>query len=380
VAVPEESDEDEDSDDPLDLAGQLQRSLARAQQTVARAVELSEQRHDYASAVCLLEGLPEAFRDSAFLDVVRERRDRVARLRQEVQGAARALRFAGLRDRVEELLDLVPEDEEARRLLRIVPWEPGPEVVNAHCMRLVLRPAGPFWMGTPEGEAGRSRDEGPRRLVEISRRFYLGCHPVTQEQYQRVMGSNPSRFRVVPGHDTRLFPVENVSWEEAAAFCAALSELPEEKRRGRCYRLPSEAEWEYACRAGTETAQPFHFGWSLAGSQANFDGRHPYGSAGKGDFLQRTSTAGTYPGNAWQLHDLHGNVWEWCLDWYAEDAYRRGPRRDPEGPPAGQERVLRGGSWQNHGRLCRSACRDRAGPGYRSLNAGFRVVMMVQPT
>ncbi len=370
--------EEEDSDDPLDLAGQLQRSLARAQQTLARAMELTEKKHDYATAVRLLEGLPEAFRDSAFLDVVRQRRDRVDVLRQEVQRGARLHRFAGLRDRVEELLDLVPEDEEARRLLGIVPWEPGPEMVNAIGMKLVLVPAGTFWMGSPESEAGRSRDEGPRRLVEIGSGFYLGCHPVTQEQYQRVMGSNPSRFRVVPGQDTRRFPVENVSWEEAAAFCAALSALPEEKRRGRVYRLPTEAEWEYACRAGSETSQPFHFGSSLSSSQANFDGRHPYGCGSRGEFLQRTSAVGSYPGNAWGLYDMHGNVWEWTSDFYAEDAYRRCPRRDPCGPSSGRERVLRGGSWQNHARLCRAACRDRAGVEYRSLNAGFRVVAEVR--
>jgi formylglycine-generating enzyme required for sulfatase activity len=124
---------------------------------------------------------------------------------------------------------------------------------------------------------------------------------------------------------------------------------------------------------------PFHFGLSLSSSHANFDGRRPYGSAGRGDFLQRTSAVGSYPANAWGLRDMHGNVWEWCSDWYAEDAYRRCPRCDPEGPGRGSERVLRGGSWQNHGRLCRAACRDRAGPEYRSLNAGFRVVMVVCP-
>jgi formylglycine-generating enzyme required for sulfatase activity/serine/threonine protein kinase len=380
VAVPELPFEetDDDSDNPLDLAGQLQQSLARAQKTLACAVELTEKRHDYATAVRLLEGLPEAFRDSAFLDVVRERRDRVVLLRQEVQRAAKAYRFAGLRDRVEELLDLVPEDEEAQRLLRVVPWEPGPEVVNSVGMKLLLIPAGTFLMGSPESEVGRAADEGPRRRIDISTRFYLGASPVTQEQFQRVTGSNPSRFRVVAGQDTRPFPVENVSWEEANAFCLALSALPEEKRRGRSYRLPTEAEWEYACRGGTEADQPFSFGWSLSSMQANFDGRHPFGSASKGDFLQRTSEVGSYRANGFGLGDMHGNVWEWCSDWYDACAYRKGPRRDPDGPGTGSERVLRGGSWQNHGRLCRAACRDRAGVGYRSLNAGFRLVMVVR--
>jgi formylglycine-generating enzyme required for sulfatase activity len=111
---------------------------------------------------------------------------------------------------------------------------------------------------------------------------------------------------------------------------------------------------------------------------ANFDGRKPYGSASRGDFLERTSPMGSYPANAWGLYDLNGNVWEWCSDWYAPNYYKDSPKKDPRGPATGTERVLRGGSWQNHGRLCRSACRDRAGVAYRSLNAGFRVVMEVR--
>src|SRR5262249_50014349 len=149
-------------------------------------------------------------------------------------------------------------------------------------------------------------------------------------------------------------------------------------RRGRTYRLPTEAEWEYACRAGTETPFSVDFGRSLSSAQANFDGRRPYGSAPRGDFLERTSPVGSYAPNAWGLYDVHGNVWEWCRDCYADDYYKNSPRNDPKGPATGSERVLRGGSWQNHARLCRSACRDRAGERYRSLNAGFRVVLEVR--
>jgi formylglycine-generating enzyme required for sulfatase activity len=232
-------------------------------------------------------------------------------------------------------------------------------------------------MGSPGGEVGRSPDEGPPQVISITRPFYLGAHPVTQEQYQHVAGVNPSHFRVVPGHDTRRFPVENVSWEEAVGFCKALSSLPQERRHGRTYRLPSEAEWEYCCRAG-QRDQTFSFGRNLSSTQANFDGRHPYGSAGRGDFLERPTAVGSYLANAFGLYDMHGNVWEWVADWYSESWYRNSPRVDPAGPPNGSERVLRGGSWQNHGRLCRSACRDRAGVSYRSLNAGFRVVLEVR--
>jgi formylglycine-generating enzyme required for sulfatase activity/serine/threonine protein kinase len=380
VAVPAEpEDEPEgDADDPSGLAEQMQRSLRRAQQTLARASELVERQQDYAGAVRLLEGLPEGFRDSGVLDSFRQRRDRVELLRKEVAAGVRGRRFAGLRDRIEELLALTPGDEATRRLLGVVPWEPGHEVVNTIGMQLVLIQPGAFAMGGAAGELGLQPYEGPVHAVEITGRFYLGACPVTQEQYARVMGKNPSRFASVGGCDTRLFPVENVSHDEAVQFCRKLSELPGERQRGRAYRLPSEAEWEYACRAGGD-GLPFHFGRSLVSAQANFDGRHPYGGCGRGEFLQRTCAVGSYPANAWGLHDMHGNVWEWCADWFDERYYRASPRRDPTGPARGEARVLRGGSWQNHGRLCRSACRDWVSPGYRGVNAGFRVALVVAP-
>src|SRR5262249_16814890 len=232
-----------------------------------------ERQHDYASAVRLLERLPEAFRDGALLDTVRARRDRTDELRKTIRQSVKALQFAGLRDRIEELLELQPEDAETKRPLAVVPWEPGPEVVNAAGMKLVLIPGGSFRMGSPGAEVGRSADEGPPRAVVISGSFYLGAFPVTQGQYQQVMGDNPSHFRRVAGLDPRTLPVENVSWDDAVAFCHALSELPEERRKGRVYRLPTEAEWEYACRAGTEAAFGLDFGRSLTSAMANFDGR-----------------------------------------------------------------------------------------------------------
>jgi formylglycine-generating enzyme required for sulfatase activity/serine/threonine protein kinase len=376
VLMPEpEEDFDQDSDDPFDLAAQMQRSLRRAQHVLSQATDLAEQYADYAGAVKLLERLPEGFRDSGMLELFRLRRDRVAGLRQEILAASRARRFAGLRDRIEELLELTPGDEAMRRLLATVPWEPGPVVVNSAGMRLVLIGPGAFRMGAPPNELGRQAFEGPVHEVEVSTRFYLGAAPVTQEQYQKVMGVNPSHFRKVLGCDTRLFPVENVSWEDAVEFCRRLSELPGERQRGRVYRLPTEAEWEYACRAGTD-GLPFHFGHALSAAQANFDGRHPYNGSGRGDFLQRTSPVESYAPNAWGLFDLHGNVWEWCQDFFDEKYYRGSPRRDPTGPARGEARVVRGGSWQNHGRLCRSACRDQVGPRYRSVNTGFRVVLL----
>jgi formylglycine-generating enzyme required for sulfatase activity len=311
------------------------------------------------------------------IDVFRQRRDRVEQLRREITGAARARRFPGLRDRIEELLELTPHDEVMRRLHATVPWEPGPEVVNSVGMKLMLIKPGIFPMGASQRELGWQHYEGPIHSIEITRGFYLGAYPVTQEQYQKVMGTNPSRFHKVGGCDTRLFPVENVSWEEAVTFCRKLSETLTERQHGRRYRLPTEAEWEYACRAGGD-GQPFHFGGALVCTQANFDGRHPYGGSGRGDFLGRTSAVGSYPANVWGLYDMHGNIWEWCHDWFDEKYYRISPRRDPQGPDRGEAKVLRGGSWQSHGRLCRSACRDWVGPAYRSINAGFRVVLVVE--
>ena len=203
--------------------------------------------------------------------------------------------------------------------------------------------------------------------VEITQPFYAGIYPVTQEQYQRIMGQNPSHFSStgggssnVNGMDTRPFPVENVSWEDAIEFCRRLSELPGEKENEHLYRLPTEAEWEYICRGGPffkKPSPPFHFGNSLSSTQANFDGRNPYGGAATGAYLQRTTKVGSYPPNPLGLYDLHGNVWEWCADWYDADYYKRSPKQDPQGPENSEHRVLRGGSWGNNGWYCRAACR-----------------------
>jgi formylglycine-generating enzyme required for sulfatase activity len=175
--------------------------------------------------------------------------------------------------------------------------------------------------------------------------------------------------------NTGRFPVENVSWHDAREFCARLTELPEEKRSRRVYRLPTEAEWEYACRGGA-SPMPFHVGATLSSGQANFNGNHPYGDVPRGPFLDRTTTVGSYPPNALGLFDLHGNVWEWCADWYAKDTYQKGPRQDPVGPAAGpsNRRIIRGGSWIDHGRLCRTAERGGNLPEIAMSLYGFRVV------
>jgi formylglycine-generating enzyme required for sulfatase activity len=179
--------------------------------------------------------------------------------------------------------------------------------------------------------------------------------------------------------DTSDFPVENVSWEQAVEFCKKLTALTGE--RGRENRLPTEAEWEYACRGGAPSYHVFHSGNSLLGKQANFDGTKPYGGADKGAFLNRTCKVGSYEKNGFGLYDMHGNVWEWCADWYDKDYYGKSPPKDPPGPqdppgpPGGVARVDRGGCWYSPGQNCRSASRDEYPPGLRYRHLGFRVAM-----
>jgi formylglycine-generating enzyme required for sulfatase activity len=321
-----------------------------------------------------LEQVPEHLRDGPLYGRLRERRDRVARLEREVREAvARAdLRF--LRPAVTALLRLQPGREDLRLLLRRLPRppEPRPELTDGAGMRLRRIPAGSFLMGSPSFELERQPCEGPQHAVEVTRPFYLGVYPVTQRQYEAVMGRNPARFHADNGGSPD-HPVERVSWGEAVEFCRRLSERSEVARWGGVYRLPTEAEWEYACRAGT--ASVFHCGDALSSREANFNGHYPYGRSAGGTYLERTSAVGSYAPNAWGLYDLHGNVWEWCADWFGEGSYADSPEEDPQGPPSGEKRVLRGGAWYFYGWFCRAACRYRRRPDERLDSAGFRVVL-----
>jgi uncharacterized protein (TIGR02996 family) len=253
-----------------------------------------------------------------------------------------------------------------------------PEVVNSVGMRLALIPPGRFLMGS---QTGGSNEERPRHRVEITRPFYMGVHQVTQAQWQAIMGDNPSYYAAtgegrdeVVGLDTDDFPVDSVSWDDTQSFLRRLSVQPQEVQARHVYRLPSEAEWEYACRAGTSTL--FHFGDSLSATQANFDGNHPFGDEGKkGPYLERPCPVGSYPPNAVGLYDMHGNVWEWCADWYGNDYYKNSPKKDPQGPAEGSKHMFRGGSWYYVGWYCRSATRE-ATFGHRPNGQGFRVVMV----
>jgi len=221
-------------------------------------------------------------------------------------------------------------------------------------MKLVLIRPGNFLMGSPDSEQGRKTEEGPQHQVTISKSFYVGVTEVTQAQYEAVMGTNPSKFKGPTN------PVEMVSWDEAVEFCRRLSE-----KTGKTVRLPTEAEWEYACRAGSKTRFSFGDSDSALGDYAW------YGSNSGG----KTHPVGQKKPNPWGLYDMHGNVWEWCADWYGD--YPKGAVTDPQGPAAGTSRVLRGGSWHGNPNDCRSANRNRITPGYRHGDCGFRVVVSV---
>jgi formylglycine-generating enzyme required for sulfatase activity len=272
-----------------------------------------------------------------------------------------------------------------------------PVIINSIGMKLALIPAGAFVMGSPEGEYGRSDHEGPQHPVEITRSFYLGVFPVKQEEYEKVMGINPSWYSLqesldqkrlpsdacdqlnlrlaleglnqdLAGVGTHRLPVENVSWNEAVQFCRRLSARKEERCSGWVYRLPTEAEWEYACRAGTDT------GWPSV--EFNYGGLLEY-HRDENPFLGRTSPVGSYPPNPLGLHDMHGNVREWCADWYDEGYYSKSPRKNPSGPKKGERRVTRGGGWTGVAEACRAAARLGLLPGSHYSDLGFRVSMRV---
>lgn len=218
-----------------------------------------------------------------------------------------------------------------------------------------------FLMGAFPKEKERRETEIPQHQVKVSS-FWMGQYPVTQSQYMAVMGDNPSRFK---GADR---PVERVTWYQALEFCKRLSE-----QTGNLYRLPSEAEWEYACRAGTVT--PFHIGDVLTTDFANYNGKYTYGLGPKGSERKETTQVGQFVANAFGLYDMHGNVWEWCLDqWHW--SYQSAPTDGSAWITGGlyDRRVIRGGSWHDTPRNCRSACRGHQDPNTTNDLFGFRVV------
>ncbi len=240
------------------------------------------------------------------------------------------------------------ERAEAERLAQL-----PREIRNSIGVEFVLVEPGTFEMGSPADEPGRSADEGPVHAVTLSQPFYLGKYEVTQEQWQAVMGRNPSGF----SNCGRTCPVEQVSWNAVEGFIEELN-----RREGvEVYRLPTEAEWEYAARGGTQTA--YHFG-----NAANRLGQYGWYADNSGG---RSHPVGQKRPNTFGLYDMHGNVWEWVADW--SGAYPRGAVTDPRGPSSGAARVIRGGSWYSYARLCRAANRNWNAPGSRHGSLGFRL-------
>ncbi len=253
-------------------------------------------------------------------------------------------------------------------------------VTNSIGMPFALIPPGEFTMGSPEAEAGRDPAGETRHPARLTKPFYLATFEVTQDEFDRMMGYNPSyraarlaRTKQNYDVDTSRFPVERVSWFETQEFCKRLSELPAEKAAGREYRLATETEWEYACRAGTTTVFPF--GDVLDGTQANINGNAPYGTEKRGPSINRPATVGSYPANAFGLYDMIGNKWEWVADWFARDGYIMAPVENPTGPAEGRERVIRGGAWRYPGAFCRSAVRHMYDPRIRAYDLGFRIAL-----
>jgi formylglycine-generating enzyme required for sulfatase activity len=263
------------------------------------------------------------------------------------------------------------------------PQGPAPDT------NLVWIPPGTFTLGSPTNQHSRDDDEGPETLVTLTRGFWIGRFEVTQKEYLELTGSNPSFFngaRDGTNYGVDLDrPVETVSWDDATNYCGLLTlqrrkagQLPD----GWAYRLPTEAEWEFACRASTTTA--FHTGTSLKTNEANFDWRWSYDSevgfqySESNPFLERTLPVGSFPPNQFGLFDMHGNVWEWTADWH-EAVYPGGHVFDRVGPRDGTYKVLRGGGWHIFPWHCRSANRSIKVPWDRSNIRGFRVVVSPAP-
>jgi formylglycine-generating enzyme required for sulfatase activity len=280
---------------------------------------------------------------------------------------------------------------EERRPLQVEGYRQ--QLAEAVALTLVQIPAGKFLMGSPKGELSRSDDEGPQHQVTLGS-FLMAQTPITQAQWRAVaawqpqggerwgrqLKPAPSRFqgeqaRLLEGEsNTDQRPVERVSWFDAIEFCSRLSQ-----RTGRTYSLPSEAQWEYACRAGSTT--PFHFGETISPELANYNGNHSYANGPQGTYRQQTIEVGSFPANAWGLYDMYGNVWEWCADrWHR--SYKGAPTDGSAWLDLKAEediwRLLRGGSWGLNPGYCRSAFRFNSHPDYLRINVGFRVCCLPQ--
>jgi formylglycine-generating enzyme required for sulfatase activity len=238
---------------------------------------------------------------------------------------------------------------------------------NSLGMTLVLIPAGAFMMGSPDSGIDAEENERPLHKVRITKPFWLGKYEVTVGQFRKFIEESDyrrSEWRNAFDGQTDEHPVVNVSWDDAVAFCQWLS-----KREDKSYRLPTEAEWEYACRAGTTTR------WSFGDNEGDLGEYAWY----EDNSAEKTHPVGQKQTNAWGLYDMHGNVWEWCADWYAKDYHSKSPTNDPAGPSSRTHRVLRGGSWDDCAWNCRSARRFDLLSDSRIPYIGFRVARTLYP-
>jgi prepilin-type processing-associated H-X9-DG protein len=285
------------------------------------------------------------------------------------------------RDVLADMVDDLPNDVDRRELdaaprVIVDPADAEPLVTNTLGMQFRLIPAGTFTMGLPdEGNAHNLPPEVPAHKVEFSVAFYMGMHEVTQEQFESVVGNDPSSADhgtlnatgIDAAADYRRRPVENVSWNEAVEFCRRLSEIEAEQQSGRSYRLPTEAEWEYCCRSGSTAPYQHDSKWHDDDRSGEIAGK-----AWRED-PPSTVPVGSYPPNAFGLYDMRGNVWEWCSDWFGRDYYSWSGRVDPRGPVTGKLKVYRGSDWVFIGDNCKTGSRALP-PSSRSPFIGFRVV------
>ena len=233
-------------------------------------------------------------------------------------------------------------------------------------LEMIKVKAGSFMMGSPEDEIGRNSNEILHK-VTLTQDYWLGKFSVTEAQFKAVMYDPPYR-------SSPFLPIVYVDWHDANDFCARLNKKFKDKLpAGYQFALPTEAQWEYACRAGTTTA--YCWGNSCNGTEANCDGNYPCGTGCKGPYLKRYCNVGSYDPNDWGFYDMHGNVAEWCRDWWIGD-YDEGEVTDPVGPLAGSNRVIRGGSWNCSAQLCRSANRNGIDPEDRNSLVGFRLALV----
>jgi formylglycine-generating enzyme required for sulfatase activity len=285
-----------------------------------------------------------------------------------------------------QILDPEAVSSQTMRFYRVAQFSgpgPGEPSGNPDPSQWTWIAPGTFTMGSAADASVRESDESPQTATVLTKGFWMCRFEVTQQEYLVVMGNNPSWFDSDPNR-----PVENVSWVDATNYCARLTAQEQAAGRlpaGYFYRLPSEAEWEYSCRAGSDTT--YSYAEDPAGAELGFyawywdnsgSTNSPPGYAYViGDLYYTTQPVGTRQVNPWGLYDMHGSIWEWCLDWYG--AYQGGNVVDPAGPPTGDARIIRGGSWDSGSASCRSANRSAGYPQVRSSGLGFRAVLAQNP-